>query len=287
MLNTGVKSHGGHIYKMAVLQCSGDWQWLAKAGHLNRSYSNVEKRPRRVGAAPRGICHLCQAGQVHRENFRADRVPPWWSTRFVECAFDRQPALCRVPYVAGEAEGFFVYDLFHSHHLGLGKTFTAACLALMSEKMSSSTVDGRFEELTHGYLQFCAETRQAPYLTTISKMTIGWPDKQQFPNGQWSKGHVTVSIGDYFASWAARQDFSDDHDDMLRLCRDANILVSRCFRMLYERDLWMTRDDASVISGLALSFLDAYRQLAKLASDRSKNRRHMRLRRSSSRSNTA
>lgn len=122
-------------------------------------------------------------------------------------------------------------------------------------------------------MQFCAETRQAPYLTTISKMTmtIGWPDKQQFPNGQWSKGHATVSIGDYFASWAARQDFSDDHDDLLRLCRDANTLVSRCFRMLYERDLWMTRDDASAISGLALSFLDAYRQLAKLASDRSKN----------------
>ena len=98
MLSTGVKGHDGEIYKMAVLQCSGDWQWLAKAGHLNRSYSNVEKRPRKVGAVPKGICHLCQAGQVNIdwENFRADRAPCWWRTRFVERAFERQPALCRL-----------------------------------------------------------------------------------------------------------------------------------------------------------------------------------------------
>ena len=137
--------------------------------------------------------------------------------------------------------------------------------------MSSSTIDGRFEELSYGYLQFCAESRKAPFLTTISKATIGWPDKQQYPNGQWSKGHVTVSIGDYFGSWAAQQDFSHDNDDMLRLCRDANVMVGTCFRMLYERDLWLNRNDASVISSLALSFLDAYRRLAKMARDRSRN----------------
>ena len=43
---------------MAVLSCTGDWAWLAKAGNLNRSYSNVEKRPRAANSVPKGICHL-------------------------------------------------------------------------------------------------------------------------------------------------------------------------------------------------------------------------------------
>lgn len=52
-------------------------------------------------------------------------------------------------------------------------------------------------------------TRPKAYMSTISRATLGWPDSSTFPNGQWSKGHVTTSLTAFFLDWATQQDFSD------------------------------------------------------------------------------
>ena len=271
MLRTGVTNTRGDVLKMCVLQNTGDWQWLAKSGHLMRSYANVEKRPRTEKSLPKGICHLCLAGQrgIPWENFRCDAVPIWWPTRFSQSPFEGMVSLLRIPHVMAAPESFFCYDLFHIYHLGVGKTWTASCLALMSDRLSASSIDERFEEMTLTFLQYCAEHRKVGYLTTITKSTLGWPDRGQFPNGQWSKGSVSVLMGSFFEHWASKQDLRND--EMLSLCRSVNQLIDRCMRMLYERDLWLTREDAAFISDLALQFLDGYRRLAKMAFDNRRN----------------
>lgn len=61
-----------------LVQVVGDWMFLQKAGSLDRSYANVEKRPRTENSnLPRGICHCCKAGQL-RVAFEEVRLTAAW-----------------------------------------------------------------------------------------------------------------------------------------------------------------------------------------------------------------
>ena len=131
MLMVGVSDKEGNTKKrMCTLHCVGDWQWLAKAGHLTRSYANCEKRPRAEQGVARGRCHMCQAGQdqVGWENFQLT-TPAWWPTIFREDAFWGSPSpqsgCCSTRFRTG---CLLHIDLFHSFHLGVGKTCVASCL---------------------------------------------------------------------------------------------------------------------------------------------------------------
>ena len=93
-----------------------------------------------------------------------------------------QPS-CNFHTILTDLLRFFIYDFWHSFHLGLGKTWLASVLALISDRMGSSNIEGRFAELTDLYLQWCDEQHETPYLTAISKEMIGWIDRQKYPNG--------------------------------------------------------------------------------------------------------
>ena len=46
LLYNGVSDSDGNMYRIAVLQCCGDWHLVVKTGKLARSFSSVEKPPR-------------------------------------------------------------------------------------------------------------------------------------------------------------------------------------------------------------------------------------------------
>ena len=262
VLQTGVLNKQNKKFFAAVLHCTGDWVWLAKSGHLTRSFSNIEKRPRAKNSKPKGFCHYCLAGTLEYpfENFQADSLPVWWATMFTTSPFQRPSPLMKIPYIPGEEPGFFTFDLFHSYHLGVGKTFMAACLALASECMSRTNQDQRFEQLTEIFLGWCQEQHREPYLTAISTSTIGWANKSQFPNGMWSKGSLTTTLSDFFGDWSAAQDLSPN--SLLDLSRQANHLISECLRGMFASDVWLSKDVAARIAEQGLSFLALYGRMA-------------------------
>ena len=171
----------GERFFVVIINVVGDWQFLQKTGYLTRTYSNCAKRPWGPKSVPKGICHLCLADQKHGPN-ESDRVawenyrvynygqnvlPAWHSTlHTVEPWDESAPSpLNGIPYMANEIAGLYTYDLFHSFHLGVGKTLVASCLALASELMISSNVSERLEELTTLYLTWAAENHEKTFVT--------------------------------------------------------------------------------------------------------------------------
>lgn len=246
----GVSDKEGNTKKrMCTLHCVGDWQWLAKAGHLTRSYANCEKRPRAEQGVARGRCHMCQAGQdqVGWENFQLT-TPAWWPTIFREDAFWGSPSpqsgCCSTRFRTG---CLLHIDLFHSFHLGVGKTCVASCLCLATELMSASQVNERCMELLEMFHEYTAESHVTPYVSQPTRGSLGWPDKSSYPNGIWSKGHTTRTLSDFFEWLCNRVDISGS--ELLVKCRKANFHISTCLGMLYSRDVWIGRPEAFEIAG--------------------------------------
>lgn len=267
-LRHGVSTcHGGQRYHMAVLNVTGDWAWLAKAGCLSRSYSNCEKRPRGARSQPKGICHLCRAGQLNVpfEDFNRDAT--WKSTMLQrgDNPFASRPALAQLPHRPNKEATLFKYDLWHSLHLGFGKTLSASILTLISDRMSANNVDDRFTELSDEFFQYCDESRITPYINVITKETVGWPNRATYPNGFWSKGHVTVTLLKFIAHWLHTHDVSDSA--MLTTCIEAVDSLNACMEDLYRQDIWISQAIARPMGEKGLRCLELYQGLARHAYD--------------------
>ena len=267
MLQPGLCNSAGERFFAVCVNSVGDWQWLAKAGSFLRSYANVNKRPMTEKSVPKGICHLCLADQrgVPWENYRVYDIqngvlPAWHPTLYTVDPWEMPSPLSSIPCTPGEEPSFYAYDLFHSYHLGVGKSFAAGCLALASELMASSNLDGRLEELTELYLTWAGENKVPTFLSYFSKANLGWPDLKSFPNGQWNKGHVTTTVLDFFLSWAQKQDLTGH--ELLRLSMDACVEITQCLRGLYRSDVWILQKDAIRISNHGMKFMNLYRILA-------------------------
>ena len=262
VLLEGVRNSQGDVFTACVLQNVGDWQWLVKSGQLKRSYANCQKRPTTAASLPKGICHMCQAGQrdVPWECYAASGLPAWWETRNAQCPFDGSPALNIIPYIPNDRASFYAYDLFHSFHLGVGKSFAAGCLVMASDYMWSTHVDGRMEELSALWITWCEESHEYGILYSLTQSILGWPDRGTYPNGQWSKGAITTKLCLFFEAWASQQDLG--HDPLMALALKACKDINACLRALYCGDVWLSRAEASQISSLGRSFLHGYRQLA-------------------------
>lgn len=269
LMTEGITNSKGHTFFAVTLHCTGDWAWIVKAGNLARGFGNIIKRPMNANTQPKGFCHICRAGQrgVPFENFRnyqGDEVPAWHPTMFQEPAFTTPPELSRIPYIPGKEPAFYAYDLFHAYHLGLGKCFVAGVLAVASDFIEAGTIDGRFEQLTYEYLDWCDRAHRSSFLNYLTKENIGWPDRGSFPNGQWSKGHVTTALSDFFTDWASSK-LRAVQDDYLQLCLEANVYIQKALHDLYAHDVWLDARTASSIAQNGILFLDAYRRLSTTA----------------------
>ena len=271
ILKDGVRGPGGNIYRMAVVQVVGDWMFLQKVANLERSYANVEKRPRNENSRPRGICHCCKAGQLEVPFEDTRPTAAWRRTLFAEDdqPFSSRPTLLDLPHEPHKAPDFFTYDLWHAFHLGLGKTFTASVLAMMSEQIGASNIEARFSQLSAAFLDFCDEFHESSYITSISKDTLGWPDTKTFPNGQWNKGHVTTLLCKFIAHWFHVNGTAGD--PLFPMAAEAVIAINSFMHGLYTSDVWIDAADAKRLSRLGRSFLILYMQLARRAYDANRN----------------
>ena len=269
VLTSGVQSCHGTKYHAVCLHLCGDWAFLSKAGSLSRSFSTCEKRPKCEMSVPKGICHLCQAGQngMPWEDFRLDNGAAWTKTMYCMDPFMERPKLLRLPHVTGQSPQFFAFDLWHCWHLGTGKVFTATVLTIMSDMMPDRSVDSRFERLSDEFLRWCDETRHQPYLTKITKDTCGWTDRGTFPNGMWSKGSLTVTISRFIRDWCQLRDLTGDSLTvrLLRKARDTNACIEDAMTRLYRNDLWLSNSEAKAIGLSGLQFLVGFRELAEMS----------------------
>ena len=273
MSDAGVTDHGGVRYNMMLLHIVGDWPYLQKSGQMKRSFSNVQKHVNhRADYVPAGVCHLCLAGTdgVPYEII-ATRRPAWMATMHMESPFTSDPPYLRVPHNIAEPEKMWAFDLFHAFHLGMGKDFLGSGLAILSDYEVAGNVDERFELLTARYLSWCASKALPAYLTTISKHSLKWPSRANFPTGSWHKGDLTKVLMLFFEDQCITRAAEFAADRMLILAGEAATAVNICLGRLYRADAFLEREDAVEIGEYGLRFLRRYQELASLASAASRS----------------
>ena len=261
-----VDTRSGERFWMICIAVTGDWQFLVKCGRLARSYYNCEKGKGQTGRQeqPKGICHLCRAGQRdYPFEQLGTRNPFWLPTMHTESGFKSVPAFTRLMCLRQKPEAMFQFDIWHGFTLGVGKTFVASTLALVSDLFPGRSKDARFESLSSNYLDWCKANGQTAYLSYICKETILWPSTNEMPSAIWSKGAATTVLLRWLNAWNQDADLSENV--LYQLQKEACGCINSFFAQLYELDAWIPSATAIELGELGLHFLATYDKLAKEA----------------------
>ena len=265
MMEHGIANSDGQKYWLAPLAVVGDWPFLCKAGGLTRSFNcTVKVIAKKKRNPPRGICHICKAGQ---DGFPFEDLcnlqPHWLSTMHNESPFSPKPnPFLSWPHPRGQPAALFQFDVWHGFHLGVGRAFLGSALAVASQYFAGGTVDERFAHLTTDYRSWCAANKETLHLTAITKEAISWAAKTDYPTGGWNKGAATTVLMKYIQSWAAR---TPTDDPLVRLAEEAAVLINDAFKQLYSEDCFLEPAVAQRIGRLGVGFLEKYGQLAQEA----------------------
>ena len=251
-----------------LLGITGDWAFLFKSGRLSRSYNNVQKHTTET-AHPQGICHLCNAGQrnIPFEEISVRR-PTWLATFSRDSPFQEPSSpLNTLLHAPGMQATIYKFDLWHSWHLGVGKSFIGSVLALMSMKYPGRSKDARFLQLSDAYLAWCRATSHPSILTRLTKETINWESNTTFPQAGWFKGALTTTMCAFVQDQLGPDGPEIFRDEMLGLCGEAILAINKCLKGLYENDVFLSPATANDIGQLGLKFLRRYSTLARKAAD--------------------
>ena len=263
MASTGVEDKRKTRYWAVLLHIVGDWPFLQKSGSLTRTFNNVDKKAAaKQKEPPKGICHLCRAGQngVEYEQI-ATRRPGWLSTMFSESPFRETPAFLDIPQRPGQAEAMWAFDLWHCFHLGVGRNFIGAVLAIYAELEMASNSDDRFLQLTKRFQTWCHDNSERCIVKRITKELLQYPNTGCFPTGTWHKGQVTTT----FMRWIEHRFlFEQDilQDPLLKGAGEAAVCINACFREIYSAPLFLEPHLGRKIAELGLKFLRRYGSLA-------------------------
>ena len=257
MSRVGVQDRLGRTHYMILLRTVGDWPFLAKAGRLKRSFSNVM---RRVGNVSNGVCHLCQAGEPSWpfEDI-GTRRPGWASTRNCCNPFRELPLASIVPHTPGRLPSHFAFDLFHCVHLGVGKNLASAMIAVLSN-LEEGNIEERLMAVTKKYRSWCREHGRAMVISKITKDTLSWQTRAQYPTGGWFKADLTTNFLEWIESLDGTLDVAAE--PVLIPGMEAVKTLNRFVRMLYELDAWLSPQQAVLAGQIAFQFLRRYQASA-------------------------
>lgn len=262
MATTGVRNRYNQRYWMVMLHICGDWPFLGKSGNLTRTFNNITKK---AGAnrreAPKGICHICRAGQddVPYEQIQTRR-PVWLQTVHTQNPFATDPPFLRLDHVPNQAADIWTFDLFHSFHLGVGRNFVGSVLAMYSQLELAGNVEERFELLSDRFRSFCSQSRLGCVLKRITKESIQWPTTGCFPSAGWHKGAVTYALMKFIEHRHLTEDLSAD--PLLPLAGEACVAANSSIKQMFESGVFLDPDESGSVGGQGMRFLRRYSQLA-------------------------
>ena len=259
MVNEGVVNPLTKLtHHVAAIAVVGDWPWLCKAGNLERSFSTAQKR-KDLKEAPKGFCHFCLAGRPGVPGFSNlhSRQPVWLQSMHTVDPRSVEPELASLLHEPGKKAALFQFDLFHCVHLGVGRNLVGAVVGLLSEMEAASKVDDRFSALSDKFMSWCKRSRATPFITKLSKESIGWGvSAQNYPSAQWHKGSVTTTVLVWIEDELRAMDLGQT--PLLQLAFESVQALNACMRALYSSDVWIYNPDATAYAEMGLRFLRRY-----------------------------
>ena len=262
LLETGVVDRRGNRRKICVIAVKGDWPYLIKSGRLARHFSTGAKRgvERR---APKGKCHLCQAGcrgfpYEDLGNLRA----AWRSTIGLTVPWETTPPFLQIglPHDASHPGSYYQPDIWHTVHLGIGKAWVCSVIALAMHfnLVPGNNIEARFEILSQLYRSFCRESRLQPIVTKLTPKLLSY--NEPTPTGAWHKGGLTTNLFKFVERWLGglKPEESSLIERALRGTRQMNQL----FTLLFRAPFFISQDECRQVFSLGHSWVCEYRKLA-------------------------
>ena len=278
--DVGVTSSRGAKYWGWCIGVTGDWPWLVKAGKLTRSFMNAPKhKDNEPGAQngrrdPKGVCHLCDAGQ-HNCLFEeiATKRPSWIETELLTSPFESEAdsPWQQVPHEPMALARLFKFDLFHVVHLGVAKCFLGSFLVMLSFLEEGTSVETRFSHLTTRYLDWCKSTHNPSHCQKIGKEHLGWLNTKCYPCGTWHKGDLSTQLLKFVESrYLAEAEDWNHRDPMLLVAGQAAVALNTFLRLLYRAPAFLSQAEAHEAGNHGMRFLRRYNELARDAYSRKK-----------------
>ncbi|CAE7369766.1 unnamed protein product [Symbiodinium sp. CCMP2456] len=260
---------GDRVLRFVVLGTKGDLPFLARAGHLNRSFLNIRKGPEGPKSRPlTGCCWLCHAGTPGYNFEDLGLEPKWLET----CGPNNPPpweALApffdHLPYIVQDKASFFTLDLLHIYFLGIGRDYGASALVMALGIYNAASVPEALDALNVDFRSFLKSTHKQVHFKKLTRDLLGYPADTAFPCGHWSKATDTPVLVE-FASWVLQK-----NKDLYDRTKIYQVVVSGCTAMghfmktLLEASLWMSKTEAVAAGNAGLHFLRCYQKAADLS----------------------
>jgi hypothetical protein len=274
LYENGVMDPMGRKFYFCAISVMGDWPWIQKAGCLGRSFFNAAKRSS-SRTIPKGICHMCLADQPgYPWEDWVSQTPAWVSTINTVSPFVREPALLALAKDDGDKPSLFSYDLFHTWHLGCGRTFVAsAIVVLATSKHFEGSMASRVEAVSGLFESWCSRNKVRPYMKKITQAKLSWLTNADYPQGTWSKGSTTTFLMRWFVDEcrSRRAAIAGDSDQLLQITFEAAQAAHSFLRRLYHEEVWIPSNTASVIADKGLLFLRKHGEAIRMAFGSSRN----------------
>ena len=274
LFEKGITDRRGNTFYFSVIFCMGDWPWIAKAGCLTRTFYNAAKRASSK-KDPTGVCHQCMADTpgFPWEDWVSQR-PAWISSCNTVSPFAREPELLRLALDRGNPASFFTWDLFHTWHIGCGRTFMAsAIVTLAMSELFEGSMQARIEAVSKLFEDWCHTNRVRSHMKKITRAKLSWLSSTDFPQGTWSKGATTTTLMKWFVAecQGRANEIQVDGDPLLQVTVTAAQAGHKFLQQLYKQPVWIEAQKAQAIAALGFQFLRSHGEAIRIAYNSRRN----------------
>ena len=225
LATTGVTSANGKQRLWAqLIGLKGDLPALAKLGKFVRNFGRAPKA--QSGRVPfAGICWLCMAGceqdptrSLPYEDFRPNAA--WIGTMFESRPWSGEdpPIMQGIPGLPEAPEVFFMTDIWHNFHNGLGKYWVASCFIMFATTaglLPGNSIPAKLQFLSQDYVRFCRQAKITAFLKEFTRENLSFDSFRSYPQGIWSKAAVTTHAMLYIQHFCERDIRGKWEDAML------------------------------------------------------------------------
>ena len=262
-LQTEGFEYQGRMFHAVCLGLTGDNPFLAKAGHLERSFARVAKKT--GDAVCNGICWQCLAGTpiVPFENLN---LHPEWSHTMYETLpwIDHPPFLQGLQHPENDpmAPRLFAFDVWHNMHGGMAKHMIASTIAEIVPNMEENSLEKRIQEIDKTYQVWRKTSKLTLHCGHLDRELFGIESGLQVcPTGMWTKFNDSRILMTFLEDFLkSRQAYvpTEITEEALAGISAAN----KCFGTLYRSGFWLTTVEATTAGNAGMRFLASYARLA-------------------------
>lgn len=143
------------------------------------------------------------------------RLPVPWNR---EAAFTR--LLLKDASINGSAR-FHKVDLWHSVHLGVGKSWIASSLLVLASRITEGTIDDKFRVFNEKYMAFCRKKKLDKLISKLDKHYCG-PGGSAEAIGTWNKAALTSNLCMFL------EDLCADFRELVQKHKVLKLIEPRC-----------------------------------------------------------